>query len=132
MEVAMLRRFVSTFLSALLYSAVALAQSAQAPTAWQEFRSHHPYHTNVIALARAAADGTRALIIAEPAPHVTLAGLTALRPAALSRVEVEKWQIGWNGWVKDVVITLPAMSYEDLRNTLATIEQYVYGSTYKA
>jgi hypothetical protein len=125
----MFTKSCSTFLAFVLCSASALAQAGDT---WREFRSHHPYHTNVVALAPVNADGTRVLIVAEPASHVTVAALTALRPAALSRIASEKWQIGWDGWVKDLVITLPAMSDEDLRNTLGDVEQYVYGSTYRA
>jgi hypothetical protein len=128
----MIKRFASTFLSYLLLSAVTFAATQEPPQDWREFRARHPYHTNVIALGPAAADGSRVLIVAEPAPHVTVAGLTALRQSALSNVGTEKWQIGWDGWVKDVVITLPRLSDEDLNNTLAAVEQYVYGSTYEA
>lgn len=121
-----------TLLVCLLLATAAAAETLPAPKEWREFRSRHPYHTNVIALTPAAQDGSRLLIVAEPPPHVKLPALQALKPAVLSQASVQEWPIGWNGLVRDIVVALPRLSADELRNTLATIEQYTYGSTYKA
>jgi hypothetical protein len=80
------------------------ASSATASaSAWQMFRSAHPFHTQVVALSKAQSDGHRTLIISEPPPTVQLADVVKLSPR-LASAKVKQMRIGVDGWVRDIVI----------------------------
>src|ERR1700752_4422525 len=95
-----------------LGTSAAFAQTV-ALDAWQTFRGVNPYHIQTLALGGPASDGTRGLIVSEPPPHVTLAEFIALSPERLGGAVTKKQKVGFDGWVRDIVVTLPPMSAED-------------------
>src|SRR5438128_34391 len=102
-----LRTFSMAILGVLLPAAVLAGESAR--TMWQGFRAAHPYHLQIIGLSRPLGDSTRVLIISEPPPHATMDGLQSCLPRPFASVVVEKQPIGHDGWIKDVVATLPPL-----------------------
>lgn len=111
---------------------VAARADASAQAMWKEFRTVHPYHLQVIGLSRPSVDGTRVLIVSEPPPHATLDGLQLCSPKPFTTVVVEKQPIGHDGWVKDVVVTLPPFDQTALREMLDRLNDYLFHTTYKA
>lgn len=109
----------------------ASAQSGAIDT-WKQFRAAYPYHIQVTALTSPSADGTRTLIVSEPPPHVTLKSIAALDAQLLSDVTVRKQKMGYDGWVADLVIKLPAMDDAQLRNLVDQVNYHLFGTTYKA
>ncbi|MGC2112377.1 MAG: hypothetical protein WA655_22855 [Candidatus Korobacteraceae bacterium] len=99
---------------------------------WKQFRRAYPYHIQVMAISPPAEDRHRLLIISEPPPHVTFAGLRDLDPAALSNVSVEKNLIGFNGWTKDILVDLPPQPEAALRLLLDSVAQYLFVTNYKS
>jgi hypothetical protein len=117
-------------LCALLPTAAPAGESAR--SMWQEFRAAHPYHLQVMGLSRMLGDGTRVLILSEPPPHVTIDGLQQCAGQAFGSLAVEKQPIGHDGWVKDVVVTLPPLDAPALRELLDRVHDYLFHTTYKA
>jgi hypothetical protein len=72
------------------------------------------------------------LIVAEPPPHVTLEDFTKLNPKLLGTASTQRRKIGYDGWVKDIVVTLPAVGDAERRELLDQINYYLFGTTYKA
>jgi hypothetical protein len=61
---------------------------------------------------------TRVLIVPEPPPHVTKRDFIALQPNALREATTERYKIGYDGWVKDITVSLPTMQESNLRELL--------------
>lgn len=99
---------------------------------WKKFRHEHPYHIQVVALSEPDGSGHRLLLITEPPPHVSVQGLERLEPKVLQDVSTGRHPIGYDGWVKDVLFEIPAMSDGDLDLLLSKIHQYMFGTSYKA
>jgi hypothetical protein len=99
---------------------------------WQEFRAAFPFHMQVLALSAPHDDGASTLIISEPPPHATYEALIATDPAHLSDSLVCQHAIGYDGWVKDVVVRLPAMTNTEWTNLLGRLSKYLYSTDYKA
>ena len=99
---------------------------------WQEFRAVYPYHFQVIALSAPAGDLHRLLVISEPPPHVTVAGIRALNPVAFANLSETKNPIGFDGWVKDLLVDLPPLEEPDLRALLDSVSRYLYFTSYKS
>jgi len=111
---------------ALLYPRGLLAADDM-QTVWAQFRQHHAYHIQTIAVF-----DHRYLIVSEPPPHVTLEGLTAVAPKVLNQPHVFRHAIGVDGWSKDVVFEIPQMGDAQLTDLLDAMHLYLFGTTYKA
>lgn len=111
--------------------AARLLGDAESAQEWEQFRKVYPFHFQTTAITAPAADGSRILIIAEPPPHVTLQGLTSLDPQHLAAAKSYKHVLGYDGWVKDVVVDVPPMKEADLRDLLDRVHVYLFGTTYK-
>src|SRR4051812_38724251 len=78
--------------------------TAQENPDWKAFRAAHPLHTQVIALSGPDAAKARTLIVAEPPPHVTAEAVEKLGAGFVLGVEVATHKLGYDGWVKDLVV----------------------------
>lgn len=105
--------------------------STPSQTDWQNFRKAYPYHIQGIALG-APMDGCQTLIVAEPPPGVTLEGLQRIDPDVFGSPAVMKQRIGYDGWVKDVVVSLPVRTPQDLRQLTDRLSIYLFGTAYKS
>jgi hypothetical protein len=103
-----------------------------APREWITFRSSHPFHIQTIAVGPVRTNGSRILVITEPPPDVSATALRAVDPVAMRSMQGYRWRMGYDGWVKDAVITLPAMSAEQLQTLLLRLHTLMFGTTYKA
>jgi hypothetical protein len=121
-----------TFIAACLFLWAAKAPSASSiPHEWEFFRSKFPHHIQGVALSETRTDGTRVLIVAEPPPHVTLASLRDLSPV-LANLQTATQRLGHDGWVKDVVVTLPRSDNRALSSLCQKINRHLFGTSYKA
>jgi hypothetical protein len=118
----LVRQFV--FLFVVLFAIEALSLQAQD---WEHFRAAYPYHIQTIALS----DDHRTLIISEPPPSVMLQQIRDLDPA-LSHATVRAERIGVDGWVADVVVDLPPLDPQQLREVVDHLQQLLFGTSYKA
>jgi len=98
---------------------------------WEHFRAAYPYHIQTIALSDEDSQHHRTLIISEPPPTVTLRQIKDLDPA-LHYATVKAERIGVDGWVEDVVIDLPPMDPQHLRELVDHLQQLLFGTSYKA
>ena len=99
---------------------------------WTQFRERFPYHIQVIALSAPERDGTRTLIISEPPPSMTLTALTEAYGDVITRIRTREHRVGFDGWVKDIVGVLPAMSPQEQQTFVEDLSRYLFGTSYKA
>jgi hypothetical protein len=113
-------------------SALTLNAQSDDKTVWKDFRKVYPYHIQTLALTGPDSEGRRTLIISEPPPDITIERLRTLNPAALQNATTYKHGIGYDGWVKDVVVSLPAMSPPELSSLVDSLHHELFGTAYKA
>jgi hypothetical protein len=99
---------------------------------WALFRKAYPYHVQAVALSEEYPGRSRTLIVSEPPPHVTLEGLRALSPEVFSNSVVETTKVGYDGWVKDIVVRLRNSSAPETRALLDRLNIYLFASAYKS
>ncbi len=105
---------------------------ASVDSQWAQFRKRFPYHVQVIALSAPERDGTRTLIISEPPPSITLDAVTTAYGDIVTRISTRQHRIGFDGWVKDIVGVLPAMSPDQQQIFVQDLSRYIFGTSYKA
>ena len=117
---------------AIALAAFTAGLSAQ-PTSpgWREFRRQHPYHVQGLALSEPDPSGRRTLVVAEPPPSVTPASMARVDPL-LGTPSVMTTAVGTDGWVKDLVFELPAMTAPRLAALVDRLSLEMFGTTYKA
>lgn len=98
---------------------------------WRLFRTTFPLHMQTLAVVKSG-DRVRTLIISEPPPHVTLQQLIAVDPKKLKTAEVKQWTIGFDGWVKDIVVQLPETDPATFIALRDRLSEYLYGTPYGA
>ncbi|HXQ72376.1 MAG TPA: hypothetical protein VN844_17905, partial [Pyrinomonadaceae bacterium] len=113
-----------------------LAKNEQAKTPsgdlWQNFRQAFAFHSQVIAVSEPESDNSRTLIISEPPPHVTLANiLLTIGGDFVLRHEIRKHAIGYDGWVKDVIVAVKGNDSE-LQSILSRLHQRLFFTSYKS
>ena len=115
----------------VIFAAVIRLAAQLPPDDWQQFRSRHPHHLQVIAVSAADSSGSRTLVITEPPPGVTLASLAAA-DSLLKTPEVRTWRIGMDGWVKDLVYRLPPLPDGRLTGLVDRISAALFSTAYKS
>jgi hypothetical protein len=101
---------------------------------WHVFRKNFPYHIQTIGISPKEADSSFVLIISEPPPQLTLDSVKdALKGSEFSFQE-ETNPIGYDGWVKDIVVTVSEMSDSKLEKTRKRLGKLLFatdeGTTY--
>src|SRR5215469_2950373 len=99
---------------------------------WEKFRIAYPYHIQVVALSGPDGAGRRLLIVSEPPPSVTLQDIVSLDPENFAEIATMRHGIGFDGWVKDVLIDLPPLEPARLRTLIDTLHEKIFGTAYKA
>ncbi|HET9627071.1 MAG TPA: hypothetical protein VFP84_37185 [Kofleriaceae bacterium] len=103
-----------------------------ATAVWTKLRKDdYPYHLQAVALSPPFPSGCRALIIAEPPPTLSLADLKAVAPRLLAGAEIQQHTIGYDGWSRDVVVTLPVVGDAELKTLLADLHVALFGTAYR-
>lgn len=112
--------------------AKANAAQTQQEDLWRGYRHTFPFHSQVIALSEPAADESRTLIVSEPPPHLRLEDiLTSVGNDLLLNHQVKKHRIGYDGWVKDVVIAIKG-NEEQVQAMLSRLNQSLFFTSYKS
>jgi len=129
-----MNRFSLRCVACLLGIAAGLSAQTTTPADqdWTLFRKSYPYHIQTVALSDPHPGGARTLIVSEPPPHVTLDGLRALDPQAFAHPIVETTKVGYDGWVKDVVVTLPASGPREIQTLVDRLHIYLFATAYKS
>jgi hypothetical protein len=99
---------------------------------WQAFRNAYPYHIQTVALSRPDGLGRRLMVISEPPPRVTLKDIVSVDPVNLVSIVTARHSIGFDGWVKDVLIELPPLGDSQLAALVDGLEEKLFGTAYKA
>jgi hypothetical protein len=130
-------RFNSRRLAALLLLSAIFCGPASPDSAtpsqpeWEAFRKAYPYHIQGIALSEPL-NGRQTLIVAEPPPSVTIEGLKRIDADAFASPAIMKQRIGYDGWVKDVVVSLPTRTPQQLQELTDKLHIYLFGTAYKS
>lgn len=105
----------------------------QAKQEWENFRETYPYHLQTVALSEPLEDGCRILLISEPPPHLDEEYFQLLADDLGEEVKFPVYPVGYDGWVGDVLITLPPLNDLELsEKILPKLYFDLYGTTYKA
>lgn len=100
--------------------------------AWHNFRAAHPFHIQVVALSQPwGNNGGRTLIVSEPPPNVQLSDVTKLSPCIAS-ADTRQMQVGFDGWVRDIVLTLGPCSDEQVQSLVVALHRLMFRTAYKA
>ena len=119
-------------LNALCDVQAATHDTAKADEIWQSFRTSYPYHIQVIALSEPLDDRSRVLIVSEPPPSASMQYFDRFARANDGLVAIKQHRVGYDGWVQDVVITLPSMNETQVLELLGALHLDLFGTTYKA
>ncbi|CAN5301994.1 hypothetical protein BH10ACI1_BH10ACI1_30870 [soil metagenome] len=96
---------------------------------WKDFRKNdYPFHIQTVAFD----EKTGTLIISEPPPHVTLDDFKKINPVLEQAVISEEHPIGYDGWVKDLIVPLPEMDKAARQNLFDQINVYLFHTSYKS
>jgi hypothetical protein len=98
---------------------------------WKQLRDNYPYHLQTVALSPVFPGGCRALIIAEPPTTLSLAALRDLSPPLMARSETQQHEVGYDGWTRDVVVTLPPTTETELTELIVGLHSAMFGTTYR-
>ncbi|WP_394820640.1 hypothetical protein [Pendulispora albinea] len=99
---------------------------------WERARKQRPFHVQAIGLSAPLADGCRTLIVFEPPPGTTVDRLIALAPAVLRTYWVLQHPVGFDGWVRDIVFTIPPLGEDAGAELIASLHLELFGTTYGA
>lgn len=86
----------------------ALAQSAAEMAMdllWQDFRAKYPNPYQSVGYA-GFEDHSQLYLIAEPGPDISLQDIEEVFAGFDYKITEKKWKIGYDGWVKDIVVVL--------------------------
>jgi hypothetical protein len=112
--------------------ACADADQGAAIAVWTKLRKNdYPYHVQTVAVSPPFPSGCRALIIAEPPPTVSLDDLRAVAPQLLANAETHQHVVGYDGWTRDVVVTLPPVNDAELTELIAGLHSALFATTYR-
>lgn len=113
------------------------AKAIEASDFWRTFRSQNPLFTQDVVASPFDDKGNCLVIVSEPPPH--LAGRVKeafgkIFKEAYQSHELFTQQIGFDGWVKDIVVRLHYSSDERLRldRDIAALNVELFGTDYKA
>jgi hypothetical protein len=108
------------------------ADHSAAVAVWTKLRkTDYPYHLQTVALSPPFASGCRALIIAEPPPSVSLSALREVAPRSMASAETRQHEVGYDGWTRDVVVTLPPVQDAELGELIADLHAAMFETTYR-
>jgi hypothetical protein len=136
MEKSMTARAAGRLAGFAILSALTLGVSTSAfadvREDWMAFRRQFPYHAQVIAFSRPAADGTRTVVISEPPPSVTFDAIASRYQGRIRSPKVFEHRLGFDGWVRDVAGGVPAADDAALRTLVEDLSRDLFGTSYKA
>lgn len=97
---------------------------------WQNFRGNYPNPYQTIGFAQFN-DKSQLYLISEPPSYVQLSDITELFEGFDYSVEVKTWNIGYDGWVKDVVICVHYIPPVYKLLFIKQLNELLYANSYK-
>ncbi len=115
----------------------AAAPYSESEEYWRTFRYQNPFFVQDLILSSPLNDGSRLLILSEPPPLLFGKIEETLKEAfgdAYKGHDVYTQKIGFDGWVKDIVVSLSYSKDSEwrLEHDIATLHQKIFGTDYKA
>jgi hypothetical protein len=98
---------------------------------WQNFRNRFRYHIQLIAVKKYT-DNSVNIILTEPPNRIKQADIQTILKGLDATLEVKRWQVGVDGWVKDAIISATNLSAFRLNNLLAELNELLFHTSYKA
>jgi len=105
--------------------------SRNSTSIYNDFRSKYPFHFQTVGLAEYA-DNSCLFLIAEPTPEVTEEDIRKVFSQYDYSMEVKKHKLGYDGYIKDVLIVIRTVSHEQTVQLEKRLHKLLYGSDYKA
>ncbi|MEM9273282.1 MAG: hypothetical protein AAGA80_10025 [Cyanobacteria bacterium P01_F01_bin.143] len=133
--------FISSIILTITFGDYAVSQTQK--DYWEEFRQKYPLHFQSLLISDPNEEGQRTLIISEPPPtfkpYEAEQILEEVFGSIYLGIEERKHPIGFNGWVRDYVVTLssPEEFTQDaierqVDDGIAALSYRLYHTTYKA
>jgi hypothetical protein len=97
---------------------------------WQNFRESYPNPYQTIGFAQFN-DNSQLYLVSEPPSYVKLSDITELFEGFDYSVEVKTWNIGYDGWVKDVVICVHYIPTVYKLLFIKQLNELLYANSYK-
>ncbi len=100
---------------------------------WSEFRQKNPFNYQTVGLKRYS-DGSALIIISEPSENATINGVKDVFYSLSISPDIQIYQhpIGYDGWLKDMVISVQNMNDQQTELLKSKLFKYLYGTDYKA
>lgn len=99
---------------------------------WRDFRAGHPFHNQIVAVSDPRSNGERSLLITEPSPSVTWESLSSHLRSSVSGCSTAKHDVMFDGWIYDVVCTLPSMDEDKLNEFIGNLHVLLFTTTHGA
>lgn len=98
---------------------------------WNEFRSANPYNIQTVGI-KSYEDGSYSVVISEPEDNIRLKDIHKLFYPYNAIDTVLSHPIGYDGWLKDIVICFNDIKETDLLKLQSRLFTLLYGTDYKA
>ncbi|MDR0790807.1 MAG: hypothetical protein LBO06_08475, partial [Bacteroidales bacterium] len=98
---------------------------------WKEFRKNYSYQFQIVG-EKKYDDGSRLLLISEPPPHTKLDSVRKIFGKYISNDTVFQHKIGYDGWVKDIIICTKEIPDNEFLSVLQNLQKYLFHTDYKA
>jgi len=121
-------------LAVVMSSHTAIAQSIavnRKESIWQDFRNKYPNNFQTIGVGKFD-DNSVLFLISEPAPHVKLDDVKKIFEGTNATFEIKQWKIGYDGWVKDILIPVSNLSKETEAKHIDELNKLMYFTAYKS
>lgn len=119
--------------------AAAQGNPCNADAAWRRVRLSYPIHSQILAKCENKQSGEHVIVLTEPPPHLVRGKaepiIRALFSVPITSVQRRRHQLGYDGWVEDLVIVARPRTPEQtkaLGDDLALLSVFAFGSAYKA
>lgn len=99
---------------------------------WSSLRKSFNYHIQQIGLSKHFEDESCLFIISEPSPNTSVEELQRLLEDYNIFTEIKEHKVGYDGWVKDLIIAVNDVDAEDIADISDILHQYLFKTTYKS
>lgn len=130
-----MRKFAIFLVLFTLVAAPADAGGVNGLEFWGAFRSRFPFPLQDVVVSPISEQGDAVVILSEPPPNVWREQARIVEAAfggAVLRVDVMTKRVGFDGWAKDLVVTLKGATEPSVRYGVASLSQAMYGTDYGA
>jgi hypothetical protein len=98
---------------------------------WQQFRKNFKYHIQTIGMTDINTDHSVTIVLSEPPPHVNVEDIKAQLKDYRIFVEEKINKVGYDGWLKDLLIVISGVNEKRLDKLVNKLNKYLYFSEYK-